>query len=405
MKILYITAEGFDTPNPNNQMAEVMIRDFLDDGHTVHLIQSHRKGINPDIPPKFVGNKSLSYDTIVRKVVGKTHFVRRYLNDVHYAFLAMKCWRKVDNADVIYLQSNPTIIFPMMLLKLFMPGVPIVYSIYDVFPGHAYDIGVIKSKILFDILRIFQKLCYKMADAIIVQSKDMKEKVILEGAYKKKIFTVPPWYDVQTTQEISWDENKFVKKYSIEKGKFIVQFAGTIGYVFDYKAVLELAERLIDDEDIVIQIIGDGNTKEQFMKEASLRGLHNIKFYPLQPVEIVPDVYSECNVCMIPLKKGVIGNGVPSKAAILMACRRVIVSSVEMESDYAKMFSEYDMGMAVDVTDYDGFAKAIRWLKKHPLEMERMVDNAYNFGKKNYSSKKSTAKIMKVFQMASQRKR
>ena len=405
MKILYITAEGFDTPNPNNQMAEVMIRDFLDKGHTVHLIQSHRKGVNPDIPPIFIGNKNFSYDTIIRKVVEKTRFVSRYLNDVHYAFLAMKCWRKIDDADVIYLQSNPTIIFPMILLKLFMPGVPIVYSIYDVFPGHAYDIGVIKSKLLFDILRIFQKPCYKMADAMIVQSKDMKEKVMREGANKKKIFTVPPWYDVQNTQEIAWEENEFVRKYSIKKGKFIVQFAGTIGYVFDYKAVLELAERLIDDEDIVVQIIGDGNTKEQFMKEANLRGLHNIKFYPLQPVKIVPDVYSECNVCIIPLKKGVIGNGVPSKAAILMACRRVIVSSVETESDYAKMFSEKNMGIAVDVTDYDGFAKAVRWLKNHPTEMEQMVENAFNYGKQHYSSKKSTAKIMRVFQISFLRKR
>ena len=32
MKILFITAEGFDTPNPNNQMAEVMINDFLNNG-------------------------------------------------------------------------------------------------------------------------------------------------------------------------------------------------------------------------------------------------------------------------------------------------------------------------------------------------------------------------------------
>ena len=50
MKILYITAEGFDTPNPNNQMAEVMINDFLDHGFQVHLIQSRRKRINPDEP-------------------------------------------------------------------------------------------------------------------------------------------------------------------------------------------------------------------------------------------------------------------------------------------------------------------------------------------------------------------
>lgn len=50
MKILFITAEGFDTPNPNNQMAEVMINDFLDRGYQVHLIQSHRKGVNPTFP-------------------------------------------------------------------------------------------------------------------------------------------------------------------------------------------------------------------------------------------------------------------------------------------------------------------------------------------------------------------
>lgn len=45
MKILYITYEGFDTPNAANQMAETMINAFLEQGHTVYLIQSHRKGV------------------------------------------------------------------------------------------------------------------------------------------------------------------------------------------------------------------------------------------------------------------------------------------------------------------------------------------------------------------------
>ena len=37
MKILYITYEGFDTPNAANQMAETMINAFLEQGHTVYL--------------------------------------------------------------------------------------------------------------------------------------------------------------------------------------------------------------------------------------------------------------------------------------------------------------------------------------------------------------------------------
>ena len=78
MKILYITAEGFDTPNPNNQMAETMIRSFLRMGHKVHLIQSHRKGLNPDIPQSIANETNLVVDTIVRNVVDKTNFIKRY---------------------------------------------------------------------------------------------------------------------------------------------------------------------------------------------------------------------------------------------------------------------------------------------------------------------------------------
>lgn len=398
MKILYITAEGFDTPNPNNQMAEVMIRDFLHSGHSVHLIQSHRRGVNLDVPKSLENEPNLVVDTIVRKVVDKTNFIKRYLNDVKYAFSAMKYWKKVKDADVMYLQSNPTIVYPMLLLRLFKRRVPIVYSIYDVFPGHAYDIGVINSKFIYNIMRIMQKPCYRMATAITVLSEDMKIKVVEQGAKPDDVYVVPAWYDVSTTREIPNEDNRFLQKYNLIRDKFCVQFAGTIGFVFNYKTVIELAKRLKEYTDIEIQIIGDGNVKNDFVAEAEALGLTNITFYPLQPIEIVPDVYSACDICIIPLKKGVIGNGVPSKAPILMACKRVIVNSVEIGSNYAKMYSEHNMGIAVDIFDYDGLADAIIGLKNSPEQLKVMAENAYNYGKENYSSDASTAKLMDIFE-------
>lgn len=396
MKILYITAEGFDTPNPNNQMAEVMINAFLDKNHTVHLIQSHRKAINPDIPKSLEGRNGLTVDTVVRKVVDKTSFVKRYLNDVKYAFLAKKYWQKVKDADVIYLQSNPTIIFPMILLRLFQRRVPIVYSIYDVFPGHAYDIGVIKNKFIYNVLRIMQKPCYKMAEAITVLGEDMKTKVVEQGADPEKVFVVPAWFDVKTAKEVKPEDNRFIKKYNISQEKFYVGFAGTIGYVFNYHTIIEVAKRLQPQKDIAFQIVGDGNVKEQFVQEAEAKKLDNIYFYPLQPVELVPDVYSACNVAIIPLQKGVIGNGIPSKAPILMACKRVIVNSCEGDSFYAKQFAEHNMGIGLDLYDYDGLAKAIIELKNSPEKVIQMADNAYEFVKNNYSSDISTSKLISI---------
>lgn len=397
MNILFITAEGFDTPNPNNQMAEVMIQGFLDHGHSVHLIQSHRKGINPDIPISLKHYRSLTSNTINRKIVNKTNFISRYLNDVHYAFQALKYWKKIQDIDIIYLQSNPTIIFPMLLLRLFKHNIPIVYSIYDVFPGHAYDIGVIKSKAIYKLLQIIQKPCYKMASAITVLGEDMKTKVVEQGAKVSSVYVIPAWYDVTTIKEISNNDNKFIKKFGIPLDKFYIQFAGTIGYVFNYHTVIELADRLKNYDDIKIQIIGEGNTKNQFVNEATLRGLNNIIFYPLQPVELVRDVYSACNLCLIPLQKGVIGNGIPSKAPILMACRRIIVNSVEINSEYAKMFNRYNMGVAIDIDDIAKLADTILYLKNNPEEIKVMSDNAYDYCIRNYSSTLSINKLLDLF--------
>jgi len=396
MKILFITAEGFDTPNPNNQMAETMIRAFCEAGHSVHLIQSHRKGINPDIPDSLRSLENLTHDTIVRKVVDKTNFIKRYLNDFCFAFQAKKRWIKVKDADVVYLQSNPTIIYPMLLLRLFRRKLPIVYSIYDVFPGHAYDIGVIGNKLVYNILKCIQKPCYKMADAIVVLGEDMKAKVIEQGAEADNVFVVEAWYDVTNMHEIPKEQNRFLAKYNISTDRFCVQFAGTVGYVFNYRTVIELAKRLLPHKNIVIQIIGDGNVKDKFVNEVQELGLTNIEFYPLQPVELVPDVYSACDVCIIPLQKGVIGNGIPSKAPLLMACHKVIINSVE-DSYYARMFEENEMGVSVAIDDYDALANAVISLKESPEKLARMAQRSYEFGKNNYASDKSTQKLIDIF--------
>ena len=396
MKILFITAEGFDTPNPNNQMAEVMINDFLDNGHQVHLVQSHRKGICPDLPSSLEGRNGLTVDTIVRSVVDKSNFIKRYINDVKYHFESVKYYKKVKDADVIYLQSNPTIYFPMIFLKLFMRNIPIVYSIYDVFPGHAYDIGVINNKFLYNIFKLMQKPCYKWASAITVLSEDMKDMIVKEGARPDDVYVVPAWFDVRTAREVPVEENQFIRKYNIDKSKFIVQYAGSIGYVFNYKTIIELAKRLKDDEDIVLQMIGDGPAKEQFMAEARENNLTNIEFYPLQPIPLVPDVYSTGDVCIIPLKKGVIGNGTPSKAPILMACKRIILNCVESWSKYYKLFDEYDMGYAVDVNDYDGMADVVRRIKANPEESNRKIMNAYKYGQTYFSSTRSVGILLDV---------
>lgn len=396
MKILFITTEGFDTPGPNNQMAMVMINDFLAAGFEVHLIQSRRKRINPDIPSSLQGREGFTYDIIDRDVIDKTRFINRYLDEAFFALASYKKWKKIKGVDVVFLQSCPTIIYQMIFLKLFNRK-PIVYNIYDVFPGHAFDIGVVKNKTIYNILKFIQKFTYKMSSIITVLSEDMKDKVIEQNVRAEKIRVVPAWYDDKEVKEIPIEQNEFIRKYDIPIDKFYIQFAGTIGFVFNYKAIIEAATILKHEENITFQIIGDGNIKQKFMDEVKERELTNIQFYPLQPIDIVPDVYSACSICIIPLRKGVIGNGVPSKAPLLMACRRVIINSVESDSHYFKMFNENAIGISVSNDNHQLLANAILELYHHPEKVGEMADNAKRFGELNFTSTINTKKFIAIF--------
>lgn len=190
------------------------------------------------------------------------------------------------------------------------------------FPGSSIASGVMPRKYMQKIFYKIQKIAYKQADKVVGISEDMRDKLLEQGVPYEKTEVILNWFDDKAVHFVDWDKNRYVKKVGMSKDKFYVQYAGTMGYVFDYKMVLEVAGMLKKYKDIEFQMIGMGSQKDTFVKSAEEQGLDNIKFYPLEAHEMVSDVYSACSICYIPLKHGVIGNSVPSKAGLLMECKK-----------------------------------------------------------------------------------
>jgi glycosyltransferase involved in cell wall biosynthesis len=225
----------------------------------------------------------------------------------------------------------------------------------------------------------------------------MKQKLIEQGVPEEKIRVIVNWYDDTSVLELPWDKNRFVEQYNLTQDKFYVQYAGTMGTNFNPEIVLDVAERLKDYSDIEFQMIGNGVRKDKFMNDAQKRQLTNIVFYPLQSQDMVSDVYSACSLCFIPLKEGVIGNSVPSKAALLMACRRVIINSVDIGSDYGDMFEREKIGFSAGVDDADKIAEDIVMLYNNRNILNEYADRAKAFGEEYYSRKYNTQKYIELF--------
>lgn len=402
-KILIYLTDGFDRFTPNNHIYTAIIRDLVADGFQVKLIESNfrEKDRTKDDPH---GNmleleaENLNRYYIVTKKVLKHKFVKRYIEGVMYTRRSRKLFRKLaQDVDMVLVGSCPTSYFQLRMARKNYKG-PIIYNIQDMFPGSTIAVGAMPNKLMQRFFIWFQKKAYKRVDHFTVISEDMKTKLMDQGVNGDKITVVYNWFDETYTEEVPWEMNSFVKKYNMDKEKFYVQYAGGMGYVFDYMAIINAAEKLRGYHDIEFQMVGQGSLLNSFITEKERRGLDNIVFLPLQPQNTVAHVYSAATVELIPLVRDLIGNSVPSKAGQLMACKRPIINSVDEDSYYYQIFPENNIGISVSNFDNDGLVEAILKLYNDRELGIQMGLNGYRYGREIYSRTYNTNKYIALFE-------
>ena len=350
----------------------------------------------PDIPNSIKNREGFSYSIIQRNKVEKRNFIQRYRDGIEYAYNASKEWKKhIHEIDAVILQSTPTAFFSVILLKRYLKK-PIIYNNFDVFPDGPYLFGAIKNKMIYTALSAFQNYVYKTSKKIVVISEDMKRTFLKKGVEENKLVTIPNWYDSDAIREVGEFENKFIQKYEINRNKFIVQYAGNIGYTFNYQAFIEVAKLLRNEQDIEFHIIGTGGFENEFKEKVINEKLDNIKFFPWQDSSIINDVYSECDIELVPLSRGVIWTSFPSKCTLLMACGRTFLCMCEKESNFYNIVNNEKIGICVERTDYKAAANVIHRLKENKAEIVELASKAKEYGEAVYSSTYNAYKYVDI---------
>lgn len=156
-------------------------------------------------------------------------------------------------------------------------GVPHILNVQDLVPQYAIDLGVLTNKKLIRLIKFFEHFIYNKVECITVHSKGNKDYIVKEGIDPKKVQIIPNWVD---TRQIAPSErqNKFRTKHGLEE-KFLVLFAGVLGFAQDLDTVVESASFLRGKENIIILIVGDGVEKEDWCKKRDHWGLQILNSY------------------------------------------------------------------------------------------------------------------------------
>jgi len=300
--------------------------------------------------------------------------------------------------DVVLVYSPPLNVGFAGYLIAKIKKTPFVFNMQDIHPKGLIDLKFIKNKFIINLLFNMEHIIYKNAKNIIVYSNGNSEYLIDKGVAKNKISVIPNWVD---TKLVSPSEKmNDIRKIHMLGNKFVVTYAGTIGKAQNLEAVIESAEMLKEQKDIIFLLVGAGDTKSLLQQKVIENNVSNVMFLPLQPKEQYINILRASDVCLLPLSKDTPTQTVPGKLPQLMACGRPIIACVSSNGDAKKIIENVECGYCVEPGDSNGLSLSILKFYSDRSLGKKMGENGRVEAVKEYSRSVCTKKYEEVLKLS-----
>ena len=269
-----------------------------------------------------------------------------------------------------------------LVLKLLRGG-KVIFNVQDLFPKEAIDMGFMTNKLIIRFFYELENFIYKHSDLITVHSEGNKRYIESRGVEPGRVYVVPSWVN---TEELSpgSKSNEFSLKYGLDD-KFVVSFAGILGYLQDFDVILRSAKNLADYSSIRFIIVGDGVAKDYIANTVKKERLENVDLLPMQSRARYPLVLHSSDVCLVTLTKQLRTPVVPSKLLSIMACAKPIVATMPLNGDAPRIIHESRAGFCYDAGDSDGMTEGILYFYHNRDKIEEFGMNGRKYVLENYS--------------------
>jgi len=377
--------------------------DLAESGHQVTVITGFPKHYINNIDQRYMGKLFLCERMNKVKVIRllSISFIRhipvirgldQFLLSVIFFFGGISLGKQ--NVILTYSPPLPLGISAYLLGKI--KKAPFIFNVQDIFPQSVIDLGLLKSKFLITISELMEKFIYKKAHYITVHSEGNRENIISKNVNPEKVVTIHNWVDTDLIKPVKTQDNNFREKNNL-KDKFVVSFAGTMGFAQGLEIVVNCAELLKSYKNILFLLVGDGIKKDGLINKAEDMQLNNIKFLPVQSKKVYPFILYTSDICLVTLDKKVLTPAVPAKLLNIMASGRPVVASMNLKGDAPKIIKSAECGYCIDANDVKGFSEAILKLYNNPTLREDMGKNGRSYAVKYFSRQVCVRKYEKLF--------
>ena len=238
-------------------------------------------------------------------------------------------------------------------------GAKLLYHIQDLQIEAARDLEMIKSKLLINTLLKTEKKIMDQADIVSTVSSEMLRKVEKKSARRVVLF--PNW--TNTRQFFPLKRRTSLKRFfGFAEYHKVVLYSGSMGEKQGLEAILASAEANLGNPDLQFVICGSGPCREDLVKTALERNLHNVHFLPLQPLEHFNAFLNMADVHLVVQKSAAGDLVMPSKLGAILAVGGVALITANPGTSLHALVKDNNMGLLVNAEDQRAFDHGIERL-------------------------------------------
>ena len=277
-----------------------------------------------------------------------------YLSFVLSSFIAgLKYLRK---PDIIMTESPPLFLGVSGFLISKIYGAKWIYNVSDLWLEAALETGMLKNGLSFKALNYLESLFFKNAWFITGQSNEIVDKIKLKDP-NTIVYKLSNGVDVKKYKS---SMKKGLVKNKLIRREYSIVYAGLHGIAQGLDQLLKVANLAQQcNDNFRFLLIGDGPEKSNLLEESKRLKLKNIEFREPLDREKIPEILSDSDIAIIPLKQYIPG-AVPSKLYEAMALEVPVVLIGVGEP--AEIVKKSNCGINVKPNDIKGIYDAIKRL-------------------------------------------
>lgn len=249
------------------------------------------------------------------------------------------------------------------LLNLLLPH-RFSMVIWDVYPDTLKITGMRESHPVYRIWAWLNRRSFRKAWRLFTISEVMADALV---AYvpRQRLQIQPIWAIFQGGERVTREHNPFVQEQGVGE-RFVVQYSGNIGLTHNVELLIDVAERLKDDQRILFQIIGRGPREPAIRRRVELSGLANVQMLPFQSDAMFPYSLSAADLGVVVLDARVGQGSVPSKAYNLMSMGIPSLYIAPPESQLARDAERFGHARCFPTTKLDEIAGFVAAMASRP---------------------------------------